>query len=240
MKNQTIRIQTTDQALAIGAALVQGVPANLPFNIAQAWNGSKGELHAVMAAVLRAGPQYPRLRREWEKFYDDVFSIEIDLSPEQLSIPVKQPGFDRLIVVAPGITAQRVFDKCVKLFPCWSYYDDLDKAVSHSDRVATNSPYAVWLRSRQEADKELEDKSAVMLQEEKIPGITLLERLLFELVYFRESGEHLDIERITLCSGSRDSDGGVPGACWPCGQFGVHGFDLGARAVALRSRQAVS
>jgi hypothetical protein len=37
-----------------------------------------------------------------------------------------------------------------------------------------------------------------------IRGHYLLERLLYELKYFAETGKHLDIDNLTLCSGSRD------------------------------------
>ena len=52
------------------------------------------------------------------------------------------------------------------------------------------------------------------LEKEGIKGITLLERLQLELDYFNETGKHLDIDNLTLCSGSRYSDGSVPYVDW--------------------------
>ncbi len=56
--------------------------------------------------------------------------------------------------------------------------------------------------------------SADQLAEYKNLGITLLERLIYELLYFSETGGHLDITNWTICSGSRYSDGNVPYVNW--------------------------
>ncbi|MBP6858264.1 MAG: hypothetical protein KBC33_00315 [Candidatus Pacebacteria bacterium] len=95
------------------------------------------------------------------------------------------------------------------------YKDDLDKDVPTNDRdPVKDGDYRVKFLKTIEADPGLAEKSADMLAEEKIKGITLLERLLLELGYFLATGNHLDIENVTLCSGSRCSDGSVPHVSW--------------------------
>jgi len=175
---------------------------------------------------------------DWQQFYHDLFGLEIDLLG--LSVPAKKKGFDRLVIVAQGMTLQRLYDNCVKLCPCWKWTDDdLDKIVQ-SERTAKDGTYAVWFRDVVEADEELKNLSANDLKEKGIPGITLEERLLMELKYFKETGNHLDIKSWTLCSGSRCSDGRVPGVSWYSGRLGVDWCRPGGAGGSLRSRRAVS
>jgi hypothetical protein len=163
-----------------------------------------------------------------------------ELTVSGLSVPERREGFDRLLVVGDTLTNNRGYDACEASFPSWRYSNDLDSAVPTNDRDPKNGAYAVWFRDRIEADKELRDLSADMLKGRDIKGITLLERLLFEPVYFMETGKHLDIQNRTLCSGSRDSGGRVPSARWGGGRFGV-GWDYRVSQVpGLRSREAVS
>lgn len=176
---------------------------------------------------------------EWQPFYRDLFGIDLDVT--DLSVSKKQPGFDRLIVVVPGMTPQKLYGKCKGLFPCWKYTDkSLDEVVIHSDRTAKGKPYAIWVRDRVEADEELKNKSANQLKQEDIPGITLEERLLYEIKYFQETGKHLDIDNVTLCSGSRDDDGFVPRVYWSVGKLRVYWFGPVNAFSTLRARQAVS
>lgn len=144
---------------------------------------------------------------DWRVFYRDEFGIKLG----DVRVPEIRPGFDRLLVIAWGLTIQRVYDKCVEHFPCWKWTaGNLDEAVPVNDRMPDNGPYAVWTRDRVEADEEHRNKSAEIIWQAKISGITLLERLSFEYKYFRETGKHLDIKNITLCSGSHLAVGGVP------------------------------
>lgn len=154
----------------------------------------------------------PNYITDWQNFYKDI-GVNVDLS--KVKIPKKRRGFDRLIIVAKGMAPQKLYDKCKEFFDCWKWTDkSLDEVITHSDRTAEKESYAVWFRDRIEADKELKNKSAKDLEKENISGITLTERLLYELKHFRETGKHLDIENWTLCTGSRYSDGRVPCVYW--------------------------
>ena len=180
------------------------------------------------------------LLADWQEFYRGLFGLEIDLSG--LSVPGRKKGFDRLIVVAQGMTPQRLYDKCAEFFPCWKWADeDLDRVVQ-SERTAKDGTYAVWFREGVEADKDLKNLSANDLEKKLIPGITLEERLLMELKYFKETGGHLNIESITLCSGSRYSGGRVPGVRWSPVRRELHVYWClpGSSSPPLCSRRAVS
>ncbi len=237
-KNQTVRAMTPGQMKDIISAMVQGVPTNMIFEVAESWVGNKGKLTAQVRKIFSATNPYAELLADWQVFYRDVFGIEADFS--NLTIPTKQAGFDRLLVLAQGMTPQRLYDKCKELFPSWKYTDDdLDKIVT-SDRTAKDGAYAIWIRDRVEADEELKNLSANQLKQQNISGITLEEREIYELKFFKETGKHLDIQNWTLCSGSRYGGGYVPYANWCSGKFKVYWNGPSRADGLLRSRQAVS
>ena len=157
---------------------------------------------------------------DWQKFYQDEFSLTTDLSA--IRVPGSRNGFGRTLYIAQGITTQKVYDRCAELFPCWKYTSEsLDTAIPANDRYPTNGSYAVLVRDRVEADREHRNKSADDLKVAGILGIVVLERLIFELKYFRETRKHLDISNITACTGSRDFGGRVPCVDWCDGELKV-------------------
>jgi len=175
---------------------------------------------------------------DWQNFYREVFGQEVDFSG--LKIPQKKKGFNRLLILVQGMTPQRLYDKCKELFPTWKWTEkNLDEIVT-SDRTAQNGAYAIWVRDRVEADKELKNLSANVLKAKNINGITLEERLIYELKYFKETGRHLDIENVTLCSGSRNPGGYVPCVCWDGDRLRVRNCTPDSYDVDLRARAAVS
>jgi hypothetical protein len=92
----------------------------------------------------------------------------------------------------------------------------------------------------QEADPENAGKSANDLDQSKC--ITLRERLLFELEYFKREGKHLDVNNISLCAGSRHSGGYVPHVDWSSDrrEVFVGWCRPGSCRDYLRSRSVVS
>ncbi|MFH1859076.1 MAG: hypothetical protein ABIJ80_02335, partial [Patescibacteria group bacterium] len=177
--------------------------------------------------------------QDWQNFYHSL-SIDCDLS--DIRIPDDPGGFDRVIIMAQGITPQAVFDLCQKEFKCWKWTDkNLDEIIT-SDRTTKDSTYAIRIRNSVEADKELKNLSANQLKEQNIPGITLEERLIYEIKFFKETGKHLDIKNVTLCSGSRDAGGDVPCVDWLpfFGKMRVYWCYPDHRHGGRRSRQAVS
>ncbi len=188
-------------------------------------------------------PSYHRVVLEWEKFYKKIFNITIDLS--NVRIPEKRDSFNWLLIMIPGLTAQKLYDKCEELFRSWKWTGkSLDEILDQtkSARNPANGTYAIWLRDRVEADEELKNKSANDLQQSDTQGITLEERLLLELFFYWKTKKHLDVISWTLCSGSRYRDGCVPGVGWRgyCGGLDVGGCDPDRAPGSLRSREAVS
>jgi hypothetical protein len=175
--------------------------------------------------------------KEWVEFYRHYFNIEVDQST--IVVPEQQTGFDRLIVIAKGITMNQVYDECAKQFSCWRYHGNLDKDVTINDRMS-HETYVVWVRNNIEADEQYKNTSAKELAKRNIKGITLLERLVLELKYFAETGNSLDKESETLCSGSRRSNICVPYVNWYDGKFGVSGRYIKISRNYLRCREVVS
>ncbi|MFY9492966.1 MAG: hypothetical protein WAP55_00555 [Minisyncoccia bacterium] len=172
-------------------------------------------------------------------FYRQFFGMELDFS--QVPIPQHQPGFDRLIIVAQGLTPNRVYEVCAQHFPCWRYNNDLDTALDwdKEERNPKDGPYAIWVRDRQEADEELKNLSADDIKTRCLTTETLTERELHGLMYWSETKKHPDVDNITLCSGSRSRDGGVPGVDWYGGRLKVLWYDSDDASDGLRSRQVV-
>ena len=88
-----------------------------------------------------------------------------------------------------------------------------------NDREST-ATYAIRVRDRVEADEE-NQISAETAWSKGVKGMTNLERMLLELWYHWETNDHLDKETLTICSGSRYSDGCVPDAHCSGEEFSV-------------------
>ena len=176
---------------------------------------------------------------EWEGFYQDTFGIKTDFS--NLQIPEKESGFNRLIIMAGGMTPQRLYDKCGEFFPCWKWTSDsLDNVVTYSERTSKNSAYAIWVRDCVEADEEFKKLSADKIKAKNINTETLEEYFIHGLKYFRESRKHLDIRSVTVCAGSRLSDGTVPCVSGSGREVRIHPFPPGRSDGIHRSRRVVS
>lgn len=179
--------------------------------------------------------------RDWQRFYLTYFNLDVDV--EGIHLPLGAEGFDRQLFVAEGMTPNRLYEACSKLFPCRRYTENLDAITSGRDPA--KGAYSIKIQNRVEADEKLKGKSANHLAISDIKGrMTFPERLLYELKYFDETGEHLDVESATLCTGSRDTRlGEVPYVHWDAknNRMNVdwhepytpinYGFSLRARAV---------
>ncbi len=171
----------------------------------------------------------------WTRFYREEFEIRLDTN--QIKIPAHQNGWNQLIVVAQGLTPEKIYAAMKRRMPAWKYSDNLDsiESVRKADKT-----YSIWVRDRQEADEELKNKSANNLKSDGTNCITLEERLLLEMMFFRGTGKHQDIQNITLCAGSRDGDGGVPYVLWTVDEVRVDWSHPGYADGNLRVRSVVS
>jgi hypothetical protein len=173
---------------------------------------------------------------EWRLFYRRVCGVSF--RPESVTAPKERCGFSRMIVVAKGVTPDGMFALCAKRFPASRHVTRLDECVPARDRTPA-APYAVCVRDSAEPDRDLGGLSALDLLKKQVPAITLLERLLFELKFFSETGRHLDQKDITLCAGSRYPDGRVPVTIFGRGEFTIHWCSENDRYPRLRAREVL-
>lgn len=183
----------------------------------------------------------PNVPKDWQDFYWKNFRI--DLKQAVIKIPEKREGFNRLIIIPQGLTLTMVEGALNREFKTLSIDVFIAQEGTHSkhDRTPAKS-YAIFIRDRKEPDEELADKSYNLLRVENVKTMTLLERLILELKYYNETGEHLDIQTTTLCAGSRYSNIGIPAVLWDEGKENLVVLEYGweSRGSALRAREVVA
>ena len=211
---------TFEQLGWLAGFIVEFLATLLSFDRIQYYFSHKNELRKKLREVFLITDEFSEIREEWQKFYKAYFNWDVDFS--QVIIPtMPTDGKWRLLFIPKGMNLNLAFKICEKLFKSWKAYNDLDKAVPKNIRNTENH-YAVWVRDAVEPDKEFLGKSTLQADPDLKIGITFLERIIFEIKYFIETGNHLDIKGITFCSGSRSSGGGVPSAFLDyVGGFGV-------------------
>ena len=209
---------------------------------AQYWIGNKKKLSKEIRKILvRSNDnEYFDLLLDWQNFYKKLFGTDYNFS--NIRIPEKSEGNWRLLIIA-DITLETLYAKCKELFPCWRWTnDDFDKIVAENERTAKDGSYAIWAKDEVEADENLKNKSANDIKAIKLNTETFAERFVHELKFFQETGKHLDIKNITLCAGSRYSDGNVPSVRWhgSFSEMSVDWYDPGVAHGHLGSREVVS
>ncbi|MFA6428250.1 MAG: hypothetical protein WCW02_01775 [Candidatus Buchananbacteria bacterium] len=153
---------------------------------------------------------------DWQDFYQEVFELKYDFF--DLIIPKKEEGFDRLIIMAPGLTNQQLWDKTSEICKRLAGTLLINFNLFTSERT-TKTAYAFWVRDDQEAcaDESAEFLSVKQVKEREPVAETLEERLLHDLKYLKETGRRLDYQSQTLCSGSVDKFGRMP--CIDCNNY---------------------
>lgn len=224
---------------SLAGFIVEFLASILNFSQVEYWLGHKNELKKKLREVFSITDEFSEIREEWQKFYKTHFDWNVDFS--HVIIPPKPvDGKWRLLFIPKGMTLNLAFKICTGLFTSWKYCDDLDKVISKNIRN-TDSHYVVWVRDEVEPDKEFLGKSTREADPDMKIGITLLERIIFEIKYFSETSKHLDVEGVTFCSGSRDSDDNVPYAyLGDDGKFRVYWYGLGSSSSCCGLRSAVS
>jgi hypothetical protein len=205
-------------------------------------NGDPTPIYNLVAKLFSQpveNPLHRQVKREWSKIYRKWFGLKFDFS--QVLVPdYYDPNQYFAVIVAKGTTMNQTVVAMRKKFKVWLYVDDLDGDVMKNDRVADRD-YCVLFKKNVEADEDLKNLSAdVLAEKENFKGITLLERLLLEILYFSRTNKHLDIDNVTLCSGSRYSDGNVPSVDFNSydGKVSVDWYDPDDADDCLRSRAA--
>ena len=183
---------------------------------------------AATSNILLWAPVYRALGMEKE--YSE---FEYDVRPDLWTVPV-------LACVTPSRVIKAFRNLGVDVY---CYYNDIDAATPTNDRdPKRDGSYSASFKKNIEADPEFAGKSAKDLEKAGVKGITLLERLLLELAYFMQTNAHLDVQNVTLCSGSRDSDGDVPRVDWYADdrKLCVGWYGMSSSSSDIRARAEVS
>ena len=229
------------QRRELATAISKVIPDDMPADIAQKWIGDGTSLKRVIYEALMPPVTTGDPLVDWKTLYKKCFGFDVDFTG--LKIPEKKDGFERLIIVAKGVSPNRAYKACEKLFTCYRNTDDLNGATEGRNDREANQHYAIWVRDNAEADKQNSNVSASALKKRGGNYITLVERMLFEMKWFLETGEHLDNDgTYTMCAGSRNSDGSVPYVYWyrSYGKLYVNWYDATDRDSRLRAREVVS
>ena len=175
----------------------------------------------------------------WAKVYD-LLGMKGEYDGYMSNSVPNQPGYWTELVIQ-GVTCNKVVAALRKAdVQVYLYTEDLDASVTDNHNRAAS--YAVSFKATVEADEENANQSANQRKKKGCTDITLLERLLLEMAFFLATGNHLDVENVTLCSGSRGRLGYVPGVDFDSGggKVSVGWYDPGSRDGGLRARSAVS
>lgn len=219
------------------------------FNFLDAQNiaGHEGEFGRDVAALRRKWSatnlklELERLVEQRTKFCQTYYGLSPDFS--QVVLPPMRPGFGWTSLIPMGLTAEHVYSACSDHFPCWKYtIVSLDDRLDWNteERDARKGSYAIRIDDQVEVGKRLANLSADALATRDFTTVTLVERLDLELAFWVRKHQHLDVFSTTLCSGSRYTDGGIPGVCGGR-SYGLNvSWCLPDRAsVDLRSREVV-
>lgn len=228
--------------LSILAGFVLQVVNEIFFSMSEAelqhWSGKKGNIRKQLRTMFKVKDLFVEEKELWRKFYQKHFSMELNFA--DVIVPDKpMEGTWRLLIIAQGLTMNQVYDSMSKAFKCWRYNDDLDAKVPKNIRD-TKTAYAIWVRDGVEPDEKYLGKSTNQADPDMTIGQILLERMIHEIVFFDETGNHLDIKGVTFCTGSRNSDGGVPGVGWGGGEVRVFWGHLDDSSSGYGLREAVS
>ncbi|MBU1180365.1 hypothetical protein KJ885_05460 [Patescibacteria group bacterium] len=238
-------MRETDRGMITAAQVIEiGVSCNISL---EAMAHEIERRRALKMQSQIAGADDEQTFELWRPIFQELFGFTPDFSliklPQaqgNLVLPILMP---KELVDSKNRFMERIFGVCKELFPSWKYANNLDKSITHNDRTPQNGSYAVRVGNHLEAtdgDEILKELSANAIRQKNIATITLPERKMLEIYTFKTTGNHLDKRDWTLCSGSRDSDGNVPGAHWYGVRFGVPWCYPQSVSGLLRSRVVVS
>ncbi len=198
-------------------------------------------LKAEIAPTPAAQASLPIFTLEdWVALYAEEFGEDRDVLRKEfaaLKLPEHRDGFDWIVVVKRGYCPNRIYGGLSHHVKTWKWWENLDEGTHEPSGDAWT--YIARFRARIEADEEYRNKSPEQLEKEKVRSITLAERLLLELVYWRSTKKNLDVESRTRCDGSQNFEGFIPVVFSDHpGHVRVSGWVL-REVHGLRAREAV-
>ncbi|MBI3337106.1 MAG: hypothetical protein HY005_00580 [Candidatus Staskawiczbacteria bacterium] len=222
---------TARQMKKLVSTLTEAIPSDLPSELARKLIDNKRDLEqAIRKILLNKGDNQEIAEINWRIVYEllgmqtdyesTIANLELTINTKMWTIPVLM-----------GLTCKKVISCLKKLgVNIKKYINNPDTEVSKNDRDPNkDSSYSINFRRTIESDEENRNLSADDIKKRGAKGITLLERLLLELGYFTSTGQHLDVESVTLCAGSRHKCGNVPRVCFRSGALMIYVCWCGSR-----------
>lgn len=170
----------------------------------------------LLEPMFVCADSYSAQRAYWKRIYHEHLGLEADFNAVVIS-PKPTDGKRRPIFIPQGLKMNHAADCYRKVIVAhdstwefWKYANDLDAAVTINTRTSAQA-YCVWVRDEVEPDTAYLGQSTRKADMDGKIGVTLLERLVHGLVHFVETKKHLDERGVTLCTGSRNAGGSVPG-----------------------------
>ena len=158
-----------------------------------------------------------QLIAKWRRILADDCGLSISLA--QYPVADMRPGFNWLVPDLPDtlITGEAVHRRCHELFGVFAFDGRAQHVVAAVD-LYRRPASILRLRDCRETDLRYRDIPANHPIIQEIQSITLKQRLLLEIWYWRTTGRHLDVASRTLCAGSREGGErfipGVPVVSW--------------------------
>lgn len=154
-------------------------------------------------------------------FYHRVFGFDIEPRLPYIRVPLRKKGvFKRMLIIPRGLDVENVLCKCVELSLKNTFLRaSINELGIKADRYTNYGSYAIWVSDENKNDKKQQEWSPDDFKSKKMPGITLLERLLHILQYHDQTGKNLGENISTLCSGSLLAIGNIPCIYWENGKI---------------------
>lgn len=141
--------------------------------------------------------------------------------------------------IAAGLTCDAIY--AAYPFPKWKWMSgSIDVSLDKNFERRPEGSYQSRVKNGVEPDAQHLGKSTSQADPNGSIGITLLERMMLELVHFEQTGKHLDIRGVTFCSGSRYRGGYAPDVCLGDDGVCVGRYRQGGSSNAGGVREAVS
>lgn len=169
-------------------------------------------------------------------------STEVAEALKTFNLKGEKEGVWRVLMVK-GLTydgIEKAYERAGLVLQTYSV--NLQKVINaeKEQRCPDHGSYLVSFAANMEADEVNKNQSAAQRERAGCKDNTLLERLLMGLVVWLKGQGHLDRKTVTLCAGSRDSDGNVPRVSFDTdnGEVYVIWYSPDCRSALLRARSA--
>lgn len=225
------------------SAITEAIPSDLPSELARKWVDNKRDLEEKIRKILLSRKERPEvIEINWKIIYE-ILDMRAEYKFAIACLKTTKNISAWTIPVIKGLTCKKIIVCLKKLgVDIKKYINDPDTEVNYNDRNPNkDGSYNISFRRTVEADEENRNLSVDDLNKRGAKGITLLERLLLELGYFISTGQHLDMESVTLCAGSHHKSGDIPRVCFRSGSLRIYVCWCGSRDQCdhLRPRSAM-